>query len=486
MLPSSGPGKISAVGLMLLFVFFVASAHCLGAGIEVTPLNATVEKNEPQKLFLTVGRTTTLKFARPISRISEPDPNIATIMMLSPNEIYITSKGVGVTNLIIWQDNRAVVYDLEIVFDISRFKQRLYEILPDEKDLRVVAANDNITLSGRVSSTANLDQALSMAQSFAPKDKIRNLVEVAGVHQVMLEVRVAEMSKSDMKRLGFNMLYTIGSDFGISMLAGLTSSTYTDNVTPPSNLSPSYLFTQINTQLSSNVNALFRFGNNPTWTAMIDALQQDGVIKVLAEPTLITMSGQSANFLAGGEFPVPVTQDYGNTSISYKQYGVSLNFSPTVLSADRINIRVSPEVSDLDYVNSVTLNGFVVPGLAVRRATTTVELGDGQSFAIAGLLLDHSRENISKFPILGNIPILGMLFRSTAYQRNETELVIVVTPRLVKPSNQKKQPLPTDNYIEPTFMDMAFPEFSSLLNKEGAASAKGTLDGEFGSAAPKS
>jgi pilus assembly protein CpaC len=167
-------------------------------------------------------------------------------------------------------------------------------------------------------------------------------------------------------------------------------------------------------------------------------------------------------------------------------YGVLLNFTPTVLSPDRINIRVSPEVSELDYTNSVTTNGFNVPGLSVRRATTTVELGDGQSFAIAGLLLNNSRENISKFPVLGNIPILGVLFRSSSFQKNETELVIVVTPRFVKPSNQKKLPLPTDNYIEPTFMDLAFPEFSSMVNKEGAASAKGTLDGEFGAAAPKS
>jgi pilus assembly protein CpaC len=474
MLPSSGPGKISAVGLMLFFVFFVASAHCWGAGIEVAPLNATIEKNEPQKLFLTVGRTTTLKFARPISRISEPDPNIATIMMLSPNEIYITSKGVGVTNLIIWQDNRAVVYDLEIVFDISRFKQRLYEILPDEKDLRVVAANDNITLSGRVSSTANLDQALSMAQSFAPKDKIRNLVEVAGVHQVMLEVRVAEISKRDLKQLGINFAYVDGTNIVTSMLSGLSSWAFDKDK-------------QIwGSQYSSSVNALFRFGDRVTWTGFIDALNEDGLIKVLAEPTLITMSGQNASFLAGGEFPYPVAQDYGNISIEFKLYGVLLNFTPTVLSPDRINIRVSPEVSELDYTNSVTTNGFNVPGLSVRRATTTVELGDGQSFAIAGLLLNNSRENISKFPVLGNIPILGVLFRSSSFQKNETELVIVVTPRFVKPSNQKKLPLPTDNYIEPTFMDLAFPEFSSMVNKEGAASAKGTLDGEFGAAAPKS
>jgi len=475
MLPSSGPGKISTVGLLLFFVFFAAVVNSWGAEIQVLPLGTILEKSDPQKLTLIAGKSIILKSARPITRISEPDPNIALTLLLSPNEIYVTPKGVGATNLILWLENNTVIYDLEVAFDVSRLKQRLHEVLPLETELRVIPTNDNITLAGRVSCTASLDQALSVVQSYVPADcsnKIRNLVEVAGVHQVMLEVRVAEISKSDTKRLGFNFQYFIGSDFGITMLGALSNATYD----PRDGLS---------TVFSSNVNALFRFGNNPTWTALIDALKEDGVVKVLAEPTLITMSGQNASFLAGGEFPIPVPGGSNvSTTIEFKPYGVGLNFLPTVLSPDRINIRVTPDVSELDYSNSVKFGGYVVPGISVRRASTTVELGDGQSFAIAGLLRENTSDNISKFPLLGDLPILGMLFRSSAFQKKQTELVIVVTPRLVKPSNQKKQLLPTDNFIEPSFMDMAFPEFNSTANTGGVASNRGTLDGEFGSVMP--
>ena len=470
MSPSTGPGKISTVGLLLFFVLFAAVDHSWGVDLQFLSLGTVIEKSNPQKLTLIVGKSIILKSVQPISRMSEPDPNIAQILLLSPNEIYITPKNVGLTNLIIWQDKMTVIYDLEVTFDVSRFKQRLHEVLPLETELRIIPTNDSITLAGRVSSTANLDQALSVAQSFAPEGKIRNLVEVAGVHQVMLEVRVAEVSKSDTKRLGFNFQYLIGADFGITMLGALSSITADGG----------------SATFSPSVNALFRFGNNPTWTAMIDALKEDGIVKILAEPTLITMSGQTASFLAGGEFPIPVSGGTNvGTTIEYKKYGVGLNFSPTVLSPDRINIHVRPVVSSLDYANSVKSGGFVMPGLSVREASTTVELGDGQSFAIAGLLLENASDNISKYPLLGDLPILGMLFRSSAYQKKQTELVIVVTPRLVKPSNQKKQPLPTDYFIEPNFMDLAFPEFNSTVSMGGTSSTRGTMDGEFGPATSK-
>ena len=474
MLPSSGPNKISTVRFMLFFLLLAAAAHSWGAEIQGFSLDPTFQRNDPQKLSLITGKSIVLSFSQPISRMSEPDPNIAQTLLLSPYEIYITPKGVGVTNLILWQNNNSIIYDLEVSFDTSRFKQRLHEVLPLETELRVIPTNDSITLAGRVSSSASLEQALALAQSFAPEGKVRNLMEVAGVHQVMLEVRVAEISKNDIKRLGFNFSYFDGSNFVVSLLGGLT------------NLNEISASGVGSFGLSPNVTALFRFGDNVSWTGMIDALKEDGIIKILAKPTLTTMSGQNANFLAGGEFPIPVPQGLNGTiSIEYKSYGVGLNFLPTVLSPDRINIRVSPDVSELDYRNAVKIGGYVVPGITVRRASTSVELGDGQSFAIAGLLRDYSTEDISKFPLLGDIPILGMLFRSSSFQKNETELVIVVTPRLVKPTHEKKQPLPTDYYIEPGFMDMAFPELGSGVRYGGAAPNRGTLDGEFGHATPK-
>lgn len=216
--------------------------------------------------------------------------------------------------------------------------------------------------------------------------------------------------------------------------------------------------------LSNSINALLRFtGNDRTWTVFIDALKENGLIKILAEPTLVTLSGQEARFLAGGEFPVPVPQDQNVITITYKPFGVGLSFTPTVLSDDKISMRVAPEVSDLDFSTAVVLQGFVVPGLTTRRASTVIELANGQSFAIAGLLRETVREAVAKFPVLGDIPILGALFRSTSFQKNETELIIIVTPHLVKPLDMARQSLPTGQYIEPNDF-----EWYLLGNLEGS------------------
>jgi pilus assembly protein CpaC len=476
---SSASVKFATLSSLLFLVLFTSTVFSWGSEIKLVTIGTSIEKSEPQKLQLITGKSIILKTPRAISRISEPDPAIAQSLLLSPNEIHITPKKVGTTNMILWLDNLPVVYDLEVRFDVSSLKQRLHELLPQETELRVIPTNENITLAGRVSSTSSMDQALSITQAFASEcnaAKVHNLVEVSGVHQVMLEVRVAEISKSDYKRIGFNFAYTDGTNFVVSMLSGLT--TWTRDVNP---MGAVWNFTY-----TPSVNALFGFGDQVTWTGFIDALKEDGIVKVLAKPTLITMSGQNANFLAGGEFPIPVPQTFGSVGIEYKTYGVVLNFLPTVLSPDRINIRVTPEVSELDYKSGVNFSGYIVPGLTVRRTSTTVELGDGQSFAIAGLIRNYAAEDVSRYPFLGDLPILGLLFRSSSFQKSESELVIVVTPRLVKPSSDIKQPLPTDNYIEPNFIDMVFPELNYTMSKGSPAGAgRGTLDGDFGPASPK-
>jgi pilus assembly protein CpaC len=246
------------------------------------------------------------------------------------------------------------------------------------------------------------------------------------------------------------------------------------------------------------VNYITRFsGGGATWTVFIDALKEDGLVKVLAEPTLIALSGKSAYFLAGGEYPIPVPQGGvgGATTITidYKSFGVGLKFTPTVLSSGKINMQVAPEVSELDFSNAVTIQGYVVPALTTRRVATTIELADGQSFAIAGLLREDLREIVQKFPVLGDIPILGVLFRSTYYQKNESELVIIVTPHLVKPLDMAKQTLPTDSFIEPD--DFEFYLLGSLEGRgekgtgrgPGALSLPGGggLEGDFGFIKPQ-
>ena len=306
-----------------------------------------------------------------------------------------------------------------------------------------------------------------------------NLLEVAGVHQVMLEVRVSEISRSLLRRLGFNFNYisSSGRNFGLSLLNQLTT-------LPPTG------FPAAGVQVSDTVNAVFRFlSNDTTWTIFIDALKEEGLLKVLAEPTLITLSGKTANFLAGGEFPVPVPQSSatGGTTITveYKPFGIGLSFTPTVLSTNKINMLVAPEVSDLDYSNAITSSGFVVPAITTRRVSTAIELADGQSFAIAGLLKEDVREIVSKFPVLGDIPILGALFRSTSFKKNETELIVIVTAHLVKPLDKARQPLPTDPYIEPD--DYEFYLLGSLegKGKETNPRHRGGLEGEFGHLLPK-
>ncbi len=371
--------------------------------------------------------------------------------------------------------------------NITRFKETLHEILPEEKNIKVTVTNNMITLSGSVSNAINLSQVLILAESFFPSEKektrVVNLLEVAGVHQVMLEVRVAEMSRSLLRRLGFNFNYisSSGMNLGLSLLNNLTRL-------------PGGGFPSTGIEVTDRINSIFRFlSHNTTWTVFIDALKEEGLLKILAEPTLITLSGKSANFLAGGEFPVPVPQT-GNSNaitIEYKPFGVGLSFTPTVLSSKKINMQVSPEVSELDFSNSISISGFLIPSLTTRRVSTVIELADGQSFAIAGLLKDDVREIVSKFPLLGDIPILGALFRSTSFQRNESELIVIVTPHLVKPLDMTKQPLPTDQFIEPD--DFEFYMLGKMEGKEGRGKsdvenpsnpAKG-LEGNFGHIIPK-
>jgi pilus assembly protein CpaC len=450
-----------------VFAVFVLSLFIFPA---ITAANGTFELEtlEAKKLELVSGKSKILRSTSPIKRVSIADPEIADFLLLSANEIYIKGKSAGTTNLTLWQNKTVVaIYDLEVVYDLSRLKQQLHDILPGERDLRVISTNDSITLSGKISNSSNLSQALGLASAYAPDEKINNLVQVGGVHQVMLEVRVAEMTRSLSKRLGVNFTYTRGGDFAVSRLGGLTD------------------FAGGVLDFSPAVNALFRFQYGAaTWTGLIDALREDNLIKILAEPTLITLSGQSANFLAGGEFPVPVPQGLGTVGIEYKSFGVGLAFTPIVLNEDKINIEVTSEVSELDFSNAIRIQGFVTPGISTRRASTTVELGDGQSFAIAGLLSEATRANVTKFPLLGDIPVLGVLFQSKTFQKKETELVIIVTPHLVKPLKLAEQKLPTDFYVEPNDFEFYLNGAIEGKSKERSASVTEGLDGEFGHSMP--
>jgi len=478
--------------------FGVLLALCLALACVSWAADAgTPDTIQAEKLVVIVGKSVVIDARASVKRVSLASPDVADALVLSPRQVYITGKTPGVTTLTLWSDPDRVsrIFDVEVQPDVARLKAKLHELMPGERGVRVTTSNGGITLSGTISSAGNLGQVEAIAQAFAPVDKdgkprITNLLEVGGVQQVMLEVRVSEMSRSLIRRMGINFAFLSqsGNQFGLSLLDSLVR-------LPGSGAYPADPLS-----VSDNINGILRFlGGGATWTVFIDALKDEGLVKVLAEPTLMTLSGRQASFLAGGEYPIPVPQaSYGAAmiTIEYKPFGVALNFTPSVLSSGKISMLVAPEVSDLDFSRAVSLQGYIVPSLVTRRVSTTVELADGQSFAIAGLLRDDVREIVRKFPVLGDIPILGTLFRSTNFQRNETELVIIVTPHLVKPLNMGKQTLPTDSFVVPNDFEWyllgslegkdrkASPLSSSDVPPAAALSRRGGLEGDFGHIMP--
>ncbi|MDO9543173.1 MAG: type II and III secretion system protein family protein [Kiritimatiellia bacterium] len=436
------------------------------------------------RIELTVGKSITLTANQPVKRAALSDPDIADMVVISPTQIYLRGKEPGLANMSVWdeQEKLTAIYEIEILYDISRLKALLYELFPEERNIRITPGytvvhsqggdkksriERTIILSGEVSSASRMSHALALLESYA-SGKVINLLQVSGVHQVMLDVRIAEISRSTMRKLGFEFSWVWGSEAPYAW-----GNLFKIAVSP-----------------ALDADLLYHRGHT-TWAPVINALKENGLAKMLAEPTLIALSGQEANFLVGGQIPIPVISAAAGGTVSgaeYKEYGIGLVFIPTVLNNKKISMKVTPEVSELDYKNAINIAGSLVPGMISRRASTVVELDDGQSFAIAGLLKDANRETIKKFPILGDIPVLGALFRSTEFQKDETELVIIVTPHLVTPLNMAEQSLPTDKYADPN--DFEFFLLGALEGKSGnskdekvgpvPSGEKGGLDGDFG------
>ncbi len=442
----------------------------------------------PQAVPLAVGKSMVVRTAQPAARVSMSDEAIAGVVVLSPQQVYVTGKKPGGATLTLWNAAGAItqVYDIQVTPDLAQLKEMLHRVLPDEKDIMVMAVGESITLAGTVRSTAGMTTALDMAKMYAP-DKVTNLMQVGGVHQVMLEVKVAEMRKSVLERLGIDLTYAWNRDFAFSMLSQLFTLDSQKGVVGVGGSGA---------VLNPEVNGMFRITSGQvSLMGFLDVLKQNGLVKVLAEPTLICRSGENADFLAGGEIPIPVPQGLGTVAIEYKKYGVTLGFTPTVVSDKLISMRVSPEVSELDYANVIEINGFTIPAISTRRAATTVELADGQSFAVAGLLRDEVRESIKKYPVLGDLPLLGTLFRSSNWQKNETELVIIVTPHLAKPLDGATAKLPTDGFREPSEfefflqgkMEGAAPVIAApaaYAPGRNGADAPAGMEGEFGHVLP--
>ncbi len=430
--------KLLMIGFSLLL-----SSTAWGEGLTYQ----TSQIDSPQSLDLTVGTSKIVETPNKFKRASLAEPEIADTIVLSTNQVYVTAKKIGTTTLTLWGQDGKVSNVLQVLVtpDVTRLKEQMHMLLPNEPEIQIMASNEHITVAGHVSNVEALNSALAIAEPFAPK-KIINMMQVGGVQQVMMEVKISEMQRGLLKRMGVNFTRRqLGSrDFSIGRLNDL--STWEPDPQAAGGLQ---------VIASQAVNAVLGFNiGNDAWTVTLDLLKEHGLSKSLAEPTLITESGQPASFLVGGEFPVPIPQNFNTLTIQFKEFGVGLKFTPTVLSNERISIVVNPEVSELDFGNGIVSGGFQIPSLITRRVKTVVELGDGQSFAIAGMLQDNIRETIQKYPVIGDIPVLGALFRSTSFQKDETELIVIVTPHLVKPIDLAKQTLPTDHYLEPNDFEL--------------------------------
>ena len=423
-------------GIALTMAALGASAQTL----EVMDGTATSD------LVVPTDRAVVVESDVPFAELSIANPNIADISSLSDRTIYVLGKAPGRTTLTLLDAEGRLITNVEVQVapDIAEFKERLRQILPGEP-IEVRTANDGIVLSGTVSSIVKLDRALDLAQRYAP-DRVSNLMTVGGSQQVMLEVQFAEMQRSVSKRLngGLNVAAGAGDDVRGSIGLGSGSLVPGTNIGAPAstalNLDPTALG---GLALGFDVGDL-------TFQVLLEALETKGLVRTLAEPNLTALSGQEATFLAGGEFPVPVSEEDEGITVEFKPFGVQMGFTPVVVDEDRINLQINAAVSSIDTTVAVQTDGFAVSGFRRRETSTTVEIRDGESFAIAGLLQDDFRDLVGQVPWLGDIPVLGALFRSADYQRQQSELVIIITPHLVSPVRGEALALPTDRIRPPT------------------------------------
>jgi len=396
-----------------------------------------------ERVALTAGRSTVVTSTFDISRIAVTNPAIADATVVAPREILVDGKAPGTVSLIVWGPNQRVQYDVVVDPGVSPLQQQLQALFPGE-DINVTTNDEAVTLSGRVSSNAIMLRAGEIAQATSAKFKVINLLQLPGgseSQQVMLQVRFAEVNRSALTQLGVG-LFTGPAGYkdwvGRSTTQQFTAPDFKGSLGPvPPGGTPGEL-------VFSDFLNLFLFNTKYDIGALIRALQSRGFFQSLAEPNLIAYNGQEASFLAGGEFPVPVVQGAtGTVTILFKEFGVRLNFRPTI-AGDTIRLKVRPEVSSLDFNNGITLSGFRIPALTTRRAETDVELRDGQSFAIAGLLDNVSQTDASAVPVLSKLPVIGPLFKSKSDRAERTELMVLITPRLVRPLDPDEvPPLPT-------------------------------------------
>jgi pilus assembly protein CpaC len=407
---------------------------------------------------VSVHKGTILRLSKPAVTVFVADPTIADVESRSQQSIFVYGKKLGDTTLMVLdaQDKPLINATIHVTHDRSQLEKLIKRVAPDS-DISVSSVDGGIILEGSVEDPRQAEDVQNVAEKFlGDKETVLNRISVTAPTQVNLRVRFAEVSKEVIRALGVA--------WNAQDLTGKTQ----------------FNIQALRPSPTTSSNEFVRFGQRigpVDLTAAIDALETEGLVSLLAEPNLTAISGETASFLAGGEFPIPVSVDNtgsnGSTiGIEFKSYGVSLAFTPTVLSGDRISLHLRPEVSELSDAGAISLNGFSIPGLITRRADTTIELASGQSFIIGGLMQNRRTNSIQKVPGLSDVPILGKLFQSRAYQANETELIIIATPYLVKPIGAGKKPrLPTDQPMSDSQFEQLLKQRLSHAGSDGKKAA---------------
>jgi pilus assembly protein CpaC len=411
-----------------------------------TPSEPAQSSGGPEQLHLLVGRSLIITSPGRIKRVSVADPSIAEAIVVTPYQILLNGKAPGGVSLLIWDENdQSQAFEVSVDIDVLSLSEKIHEVFPSEPVV-VESSKDAVMLSGKISSAAVADKILEVVKNATPK--VTSLMQVPPplTGEILLEVKFAEVDKSALQQLGVNLLFPGGSTLGAvstqqfsppiiqgqigTLGGGASTSTPTTGTGTTTTTSTTFGL--------SNLLNIFLYNPSLNVGATIQALQTNDVLQILAEPNVLTVSGKEASFLAGGEFPYPVVQSTGGgtfptISIQFKEFGVKLNFTPTIMPDGSIHLKVTPEVSALDFTNALVISGFTIPALSTRRVTSEMDLQDGQSFAIAGLMDNRVTEQFSKIPWIGDVPVLGKLFQSRSLQKTKDELLVVVTPRIVHP-----------------------------------------------------
>jgi pilus assembly protein CpaC len=426
-----------------------APASNVPAAPEPVPQAQAPESAEPQTLHLLVGRSLVITSPSRIKRVSLADPEIAEAIVVSPLQVLVNGRKPGGVSLLLWDESdQSQAFEVSVDIDVLGLSQKVHEVFPNE-NVHIDTSKDVVIISGKISSAAVADKILEVVKGAAPK--VTSMMEIPPpvTGEILLQVRFAEVDRSALSQLGFDILSTgVGKTIGsitTQQFGGVGAPQITDTF-PVSGPQPVTTNTFKSTQTFANALNIFLFNPNIHLGTTIQALQSRNLFQILAEPNLMTESGKEASFLAGGEFPYPTIQGTtggtgGNAvTIQFKEFGIRLKFLPILASDGTIHLKVMPEVSTLDFSNAVTLNGFVLPALSTRRVESEMNLLDGQTFAIAGLVDNRVTEVFNKIPGIGDIPILGKLFQSKSLNKSKNELLVIVTPHVVKPVGPDQVP----------------------------------------------